>query len=692
MASGTHSEAGAGDIELRITKAADGSPGYAVHLSAPGRPPVSVELGSLEEPGTLAKAFERGAGEADREHAGECLYTALLGGALAEEWLSATASQAAPRRACLEVEPPELRSLPWELLRHRGRWLWRQPETLWRRGCAVGPRTDDPSSQLGPLRVLVVICTPPQDERLLAEQELAAISGALERSPGRTYLEVLDVPANAAVLAERIDRLRPHVVHYIGHGMPRPGRGSPVLVFTPAETRHAGPATWELEAGAVADLTVWKPLLVVLNACHSGRADPADWVGGMAQAFLDAGSRAVVSMQDDITSDCAVTLSRTFYERLGADQPVDTAVAAARSELARRAPKSGAWALPVLLTCEDPRSVLPITFAPPPTASVQDILRYKQYVDLGRFVGRTDERRQAWWALDDPGQATDATDRPVLVISGHSQANFAKTGKSWLTNWCLITWFLRGHRVVSVNLAAQLTASTRAGDVDAYPRHKDWLTALRLIRQEATSPEQLCPLPAQAFGEFNAVVNHLVEAPVLPNGTLEPADDEGRRFNDEIGDPRDGRKERIVGEFLHALQKASDGRPLVLALDHAESVMQGAFTQVLYKSLVRPVAYGQAPPLRLILVAPDSWVGGALPESDSHMITRVRVGDFDSAQFMRLARLYQSRLRVQPDETVVKLLEALQQTLDQHFNVELFAQLVGIVPQWGAAHLQEAGR
>ncbi|MFE1292460.1 CHAT domain-containing protein [Streptomyces sp. NPDC058751] len=692
MASGTRTEAGADDIELRVTGAADGSPGYVVRLSAPGRPPVSAGLGPLEEPDTLVRAFERGAGEADREHAGECLYTALLGGALAEEWLSATASHAAPRRVRLDVEPPELRLLPWELMRHRGRWLWRHPETLWRRGCSVVPRADDPSAQLGPLRVLVVICTPLQDERLLAEQELAAISGALERSPGRTYLEVLDVPANAAVLAERIDRLRPHVVHYIGHGMPRPGRGSPVLVFTPGEARQPGPQPWELEAGAVADLTAWKPLLVVLNACHAGKADPADWVGGMARAFLDAGSRAVVSMQDDIASDCAVVFSRTFYERLGADQPVDTAAAAARSELARQAPKSGAWALPVLLTCEDPRSVLPITFAPPPTASVQDILRYKQYVDLGRFVGRTDERRRAWWALDDPRQATDATDRPVLVISGHSQANFAKTGKSWLTNWCLVTWFLRGHRVVSVNLAAQLAASARADGTDAYPRHKDWLTALRLIRQEATSPEQLCPLPAQAFGEFNAVVNHLVEAPVLPNGTLEPADDEGRRFNDEIGDPRDGRKERIVGEFLHALQKASDGRPLVIALDHAESVMQGAFTQVLYKSLVRPVAYGQASPLRLILVAPDSWVGGALPESDAHMITRVRVGDFDSAHFMRLARLYQSRLRVQPDETVVELLEALHKNLEQHFNVELFSQLVGIVPQWGAAHLQEARR
>ncbi|MET9407410.1 CHAT domain-containing protein [Streptomyces sp. NPDC002935] len=692
MVRGTHTEVRTGEVELRIAPATDGSPGYVVHLSAQDRPPISADLGPLEETGELTKVLEHGADEDEREQAGEHLYLALLGGALAQEWMS-VAAEGPPRRISLEVEPPELRTLPWELLRHQGRWLWRRPEAVWRRGCAADSQAAAvPSSLLGPLRVLVVICTPPHDDRLLAEQELATISGALERSPGRTYLDVLDAPADAAVLAERIDKLRPHVVHYIGHGMPRAGRGSPVLAFTPAEAGPSGPDTWELEAEAIADLTLWKPLLVVLNACHSGRADPADWVGGMAQAFLDAGARAVVSMQDDIASQCAVTFSHTFYEALGADRPVDEAVAAARSELARRAPRSGVWALPVLLTCGDPQSVLPIAFAPPPTASVQDILRCKQYVDLGRFVGRADERRQAWWALDNPGQSADGTDRPVLVISGHSQANFARTGKSWLTNWCLITWFLRGHRVVSVNLAKRPAPSAQAGDTNVYTKHKDWLTTLRLIRQEATSPEQLCPLPAQAFGEFNAVVNHLVEAPVLPNGTLEPADDEGRRFNDEIGDPYDRRKERIVSAFLQALQKASDGRPLVVALDHTESIMQGAFTQVLYRWLVRPIAYGQAPPLRLILVAPDSWVGPTLPETDSHMITRVRVGDFDSAQFMRLARLYGSRLGVPTDDTVVKALEGIHQALDQHFSVELFAQLAGILPQWGAADLQEAWR
>ncbi|MFD9461587.1 CHAT domain-containing protein [Streptomyces sp. NPDC060027] len=691
MASGAHPDAGSDEIELRIALAADGSPGYVVHLSAQGGCAMSADLGPLEEIGELSKVFEAGTGEEDRESAGEQLYTALLGGALAREWLSA-AGEGLRRRVRLEVEPPELRVLPWELLRNQGSWLWRRPEVVWRRGCGTGPRGPAPDAELGPLRVLVVICTPPHDDRLLAEQELATVSGALERSPGRTYLEVLDAPADAAVLAERIDRLQPHVVHYIGHGMPRAGVGSPVLVFAPAEAGRSGVGTWELEAGAIADLTTWKPLLVVLNACHTGKADPADWVGGMAQAFLAAGARAVVSMQDDIASPCAVAFSRTFYEQLGADRPVDEAVAAARSELARRAPRSGAWALPVLLTSGDPRSVLPIAYAPPPTASVQDILRCKQYVDLGRFVGRTDERRQAWWALDRPGQSPDSADRPLLVISGHSQANFARTGKSWLTNWCLITWFLRGHRVVSVNLGAQPVPSLQVGDSNAYTKHKDWLTTLRLIRQEATSPDQLCPLPAQAFGEFNAVLNHLVEAPVLPNGTLEPADDEGRRFDDEIGDPYDRRKERIVGAFLHALQKASDGRPLVIALDHAESIMQGAFTQVLYKWLVRPIAYGQAPPLRLILVAPDSWVGPTLPEADSHMITRVRVGDFDSAQFMRLARLYGSRLGVPTDDTVVRALEGIHQALNQHFSVELFAQLAGILPQWGAADLQGAWR
>ncbi|MCL6671610.1 CHAT domain-containing protein [Streptomyces panaciradicis] len=674
------------EVELQLVAGTEDEPGHTIRLSVDGGPVTTAPLGDLGRVEELTKVFDRGVGENDREQAGERLFSALLDGDLGTVWteLRSRATPRRPLRIRMDIEAPELRPLPWELLRHQGQWLWRRPELRWRRGVA----DDSPIAEvreLGPLRALLVVCNPPHDDRLLAEQELATISGALEH-PGRTHLEVLDAPRDATELAERIDRLRPHIVHFIGHGMPRPGAGSPVLVFVPA---HEGAADWELTAEAIADLTHWHPLLVVLNACHSGKADPADWIGGMAHAFLDAGTKAVISMQDDMDSDAAVAFSAKFYEELGHARPLDDAVAAARSHLARHQANSGSWSLPVLLTRCAPDLVLPIDSSLPPNSSVDDIRRCRQYVELKRFVGRSEERRLAWWALDDPALTPSRADRPVLVIGGHSQTNSAKTGKTWLTNWCLVTWFLRGHHVVSVNLKAPLVAPADVPTAGSRVRHKDWLSALRLIRQEATSPEQLCQLPETAFGKFNAVLNHLAGASALPGAELEPAEDAWLPFNDEIGDPYDKRKAIVVDAFVHALRTATAGQPLVLALDHAESVMPGAFTEILYKLMVRPIAYGHAAPLRLIIVAPDTWLSDVLPDSDSHMLGRVSVGDFDSAQFMRLSRAYARRLGVPLDERMEQALEGISRLMAPHFGVETFEHLTQVLPQWRTARAQQ---
>lgn len=677
---------------LRLVGAANGTDRTTVTLSVDGREVGAAPLGVLERTEDLLTVFDRGVGDIYREHAGDQLYGALLGTGLDEHWADLRRSGTArrPLRVRLDVEPLELRCLPWELLRHRGQWLWRRQELLWRRGIDDDPFGPGELRELGPLRVLVVVCQPPDDDRLLAEREIAAISGALESAPGRTYLEILDAPRDAGQLSDGIDELRPHIVHVIGHGMPRPGSDSPVVVF-PGDTRD-GPDEWLLAAGDVADLTDWKPPLVVLNACHAGKADPADLIGGMAQAFLDAGTRAVVSMQDDIESDAAVVFAEKFYAELSCARAVDDAVAAARSELARRPARRGSWALPVLLTRTAPGLVLPVDHLPPPGGSLKGIDQCKQYQELRRFVGRTDERRRAWWALDDPALAPSGTDRPVLVIGGHSQTNSEHTGKTWLTNWCLVTWFLRGHHIVSVDLKEPLTHPAGAPAAGPPTRHKDWLSVLRLIRQEATSPGQLCRLPETAFGTFNAVLNRLAASATPGDGEPEPAEDAWLAFDDEVGDPYDKRKTRIMDAFLDALRTAADGRPMVIALDHAETIMRGDFVNVLYKGMVSPVAYGHAAPLRLIVVGRDAWLNEVLPEADSHMLGRVSVGDFESDQFMRLARAYARRLGVPTDEGTEGLLEMYREQLTPYFGVRTFELLRELLPKWREARPQGAGR
>lgn len=384
-------------------------------------------------------------------------------------------------------------------------------------------------------------------------------------------------------------------------------------------------------------------------------------------------------MQGDIESDAAVVFSARFYKELEAHRPIDVCLAEARSALANRPGRTGSWALPVLLTRRDPAAVLPIVFRPP---APLDGITSQQFVDLRRFVGRSDERRQVWWALDDPSMASPAADSSsVLLVSGRSQLGVEQTGKTWLTNWCLLTWFLRGHRVVSVNLA------TRRGlRMEGYgSRAKDWLGAIRMIRDEATSANQLCPLPRESFAEFNAALNHFVAGGSgSARSGCHSTDDEWQEFNDDAGHA-DERKAGILEAFLIALRKAAQGQPLVIVLDHAEKIMPESFVSELNEGLVRPIACGMTPPLRLVLVAPHWWVGQVLPDSDAHLITRVQLGDFRQSQFMRLARAYSSRLGIDPDAHTMAMLEAFHGLPVEYFSIDLFHTLAKHVPQWRTA-------
>ncbi|MGP3999398.1 CHAT domain-containing protein [Streptomyces sp. 8N706] len=640
---------------------------YVVHMSVDENQDATAALAPLGEMGQLAGLFGRDRTEADREVAGKVLFGALLGGALADHWstVSQAADQACPTRVSLDIRPTELRSLPWELLRNDDRWLWRRRDLLWRRrsgGATVGTASGEPEGELGPLRVLAVVCNP-RDHRLLAEKELARISGTLEGSPGRTHVEVLDGPSRTA-LVERIEQLRPHILHFIGHGMPRPD-GVHALHFNWKPGEH-DPLDWSLSTQQVADLTRWKPQLVVLNACRTAQTDTDDRIGGLAHAFLDAGTRAVVSMQGDIDSPEAVRFSGAFYDAIGEHRPVDEAVAAARDALGQcEGRPTDAWALPVLLTAVAPERVMTIRYEPPPPARPDAMDRSRPYYDLRHFVGRARERREAWWALDNPGLTPGGTERPLLVIGGFSQTGHVKTGKTWFTRWCLATYFLRGHRVLSVDLSGGT---------------KDWLTVIQEIRRQATARDQLCPLSEKTFAAFDKT---LVRLALGVPGAAPEADAAGTgplRFNDEAGHS-DERREAILDSLLAALRTAAAGRPMVIALDHADRIQHESFTYWLYGRLIRPIAYGEAQPLRLILVASNAWLGDTLPPDDTHMIGRVTLGDFESAQLMRLVRAYGHRRRFPVDEKVEEMVKMLQ-SMGKHTRVDILTQLTAMLPAW----------
>ena len=642
-------------VDAALTVTADGAGGFAVTLAVhadDGAGPaervatgqLGPELAAVADDGAGGAAapytavLDRRAARTDREAVGDRLFAGLVRGDVAGLWadLEAAAEAGDQVRVRLDVRPPMLKALPWELLRN-GSWVClRRNVSLWRGSAPVAVEPAD----AGPLRVLVVVCNP-QDQQILSDDELSRVAGALADKLGRMHLEILDGPGRTT-LREEIDRLRPHVLHFIGHGMPRvPGRPAALAFnWTPRQqaTAAALPVQWDLGSDDVGLLSEWAPRLVVVNACRTAD-EPLDQVGGFAEAFLAAGAGAVVSMQADVESPAAAQFATALYEGLGDLLPLDRVVADARRRIRMDTGDTGDWAMPVLAGRADPADVLRITFDRP-AESIARLCQQPEYARLRHFLDRSTERRMAWWAFDPP--PAEVPGRSLLVIGGRSGTEAEPTGKTWLTRWCLFTYFLRGHRVTYVDLAEPLRYRVPGRDEMREVTTKDWLDVIRVVRQACLDSQQPEPLPASAFAAFNASLNTLVSGPVTTaatDGQVPPeVADEMQPFDDNRTRAAEYR-EQIMAEFRAALASASE-RPHVIALDHADKILPESFEAHVYPGLIRPVAETAESSVRLVLVAPGDWLNARLPAADKQLWKPVSLGDFESAQFMRLARDY----------------------------------------------------
>jgi CHAT domain len=630
----------------------------------------------------------------DRISAGKQLFEMAFRNNVGQLWRRVRAQAGVDHRLRVrfDVRPDWLRALPWEMLRGGQDWIFLERNMFaWR-----GPDPQPASQDTGPLRVLVVVCNP-MDERILAEQELAEITSALAGQLGQCHVEILDGPSRLQLSAE-IDRLRPHVLHFIGHGMPRPGGGGTELFFNwvpknpqpaagPYDQADADDDTrlWGLASSDVKYLADWVPRLVIVNACRTAD-DPVDPIGGFANAFLEAGARAVVSMQSEIQSPSAVLFSAALYKGLRDFAPLDQILNQTRRQLYQDSGVTGDWVLPVLATGTDPAEVLRISYVPT-RPLISHLCSRPEYGQLQQFLGRSAERWKLWSVADPLLQQPSA--RNVLVIGGRKVYE-RPPGKTWLTYWALFDCYLRGYRVTYVDLGKKFVHRVTSRDAQRKVSNKQWLDVVRVIRNACTSDQQLEPLPPSAFGEFNASLNRLVKT-MLPEGLSSaipgPEEDAGELF-DEDGGRNEERIKRIFSEFLAALREAAGGRPHVIALDNAHNIVLGAgqnMKEVIYSELIRPIAQADDSLIRMIIVARDEWLGGLLPENlqnEAKYWTRLDIDGFQSAQFMRLAQDY--CLRSGWDfKQAKKTFEAVKENWAHNpvIPVQIFEETIRLIPQ-----------
>jgi hypothetical protein len=370
---------------------------------------------------------------------GEQLWNRLAQGSIGQE----LGPLAANGRVYLDLRSDALRQFPWETLRCANvnlfqvcRWLIGDPDR------AKPVFAGSPPELTHPLRVMVVVGSRSDDVNVRASEELHRIEHQARQRNADVLLRTLVRPQQNEI-RHAIERFKPHVCHFVGHG--ELVGGAPVIRVYSEDLQ----VNDEFDSDGFRELfRASPPRLVVLNACLSAAVGAAA-VSSMADAVLSAGCLAVVAMQGEIRGDSAVTFSSAFYARLFAGEPVDAAVLAARTELSGASP----------LDLGDPHA-LPALRANWPLARLQALGPIDEVVRLCSkggdirwlaedFVDRWNHRYDVWHALDTGSSR-------LVVLCGGKQA-----GKSELLRTSEEVWARRGGLVIHADVKGATTGGWR---------------------------------------------------------------------------------------------------------------------------------------------------------------------------------------------------------------------------------------
>jgi CHAT domain len=363
------------DFELSIDARGDGQ--YEVAARSPsgdGRATVSMSLSAADIESVIFsahKTWRGGHGDATREvrrstplpqdsegglrDIGTRLFEAVMTGKVGQRYRSSydrALSQKQGLRLRLRIQAPEIAALPWEYLfdPDHEHFVARTNMTSIVRYVEV----DTPADSLHvdfPLRVLGVIAGPTDQARLQKELEQARMEQALADLCQRGLVTLTWARGGTYdALSDALGDVRPHILHFIGHGGFDESRGEGTIILEREDcTSLPLPATnlGELLLGGG---TV---RLVVLNSCEGARSSGQKLFSSTAATVVRRGVPAVVAMQYPITDQAAVRFSHELYEKLAASQPVDRAVASARLHLHSDEPRSPEWGTPVLFLQSD---------------------------------------------------------------------------------------------------------------------------------------------------------------------------------------------------------------------------------------------------------------------------------------------------------------------------------------------------
>lgn len=381
-------------------------------------------------------------------------------------------------RVLLDVRDEELRPLPWELARREPVWVFADQRNAFARIRSDYSDVDDDAEDWWPLRIAVVVGAEDGDPEVDVDAERDRLEQSLAKVLPDIDPEFIVRPSREELRTKLEDDIKPHVLHFIGHGESTAQGG--VLVMNDQNGR------WDWTAGDIAMLGI-TPRIAVLNACRSGALGAQDGTWQVADAFTALGVPAVVAMQGDIEGRAAAAFAAGLFESLLASDTLDVAVGAGR----RRAADAVGFArrdfaLPTLTLGEPAERVVPKRYG----IAGNRLMRVQATLPVAPLVDRTRERRNLLAHLFHHEMQADAL---LTTVVGEQQV-----GKTALVRWALRQLAYRGLDVVYVDLRTP----------DGVPRTQ--IGVLRAIRDEIQSA---CPAPAAdpcSFHTWTRDLNHLV--------------------------------------------------------------------------------------------------------------------------------------------------------------------------------------
>ena len=297
---------------------------------------------------------------------GQTLHDELFQGQLHDSWV--TAQGVAQNRQDLlrlriGMKDSRLQQLPWEALHAGTRPLATGTDVIFSR-YILNRRQEHflpqvkPSASSQVLRILMVIASPDDQERLELKQEVHQLQAELHPetlqsealSPGDpavdVQLTILEQPGRAE-LTQALDRGHFHVLHYAGHSNLGNAGGDLYLV-----SRQTG-LTERLSGEDLAGLLVNNGVkLAVFNSCRGGYSSSSEqgWQErNLAQALVNRGMPSVIAMTERIPDDVAITFTQLLYRSLKKGQSIDLSLNRTRQGLiSAYGSHQFYWALPTL--------------------------------------------------------------------------------------------------------------------------------------------------------------------------------------------------------------------------------------------------------------------------------------------------------------------------------------------------------